>query len=270
MLRPLRRVILATLAMAAASLAGCASVDDTLSVGMINAPVSSAPRYGDSDPVDDWEGGAPHGFPVHGIDVSKYQGTIDWPAVRNAGIAFAFIKATEGGDRFDERFKKYWRGAGQAGIPRSAYHFYYFCRPAIEQADWFIRNVPRERGTLPHVLDMEWNAHSPTCQLRPPAQVVRREMNIFLDRIERHYGKRPIIYTTVDFHEENLAGHMRDEVFWLRSVKAHPRVTYPGRNWAFWQYTGTGRVPGIAGDTDINVFAGSRSNWRDWLDTALR
>ena len=258
-------------AIATLAAAGCTGVDHGAPTGAVDAiDAAAAPRYGDSDPVDAWEGGAPFGFPVHGIDVSKWQGNIDWPTVRGAGIAFAFIKATEGGDLLDEAFMGNWRDSRSARIPRGAYHFYYFCTPARRQARWFIRNVPRERDTLPHVLDVEWNHTSPTCRLRPPADTVRREMEIFLDMLERRYGTRPIIYTTVDFHRDNLAGHMDGETFWLRSVKAHPRVTYPGRDWAFWQYTGTGLVPGIDGETDINVFAGGRDRWRDWLEAATR
>jgi len=245
-------------------IAGCTKVDYSALTQSLEASYAAAtPRYGDSDPVHDWEGGGPHGFPVHGIDVSKWQGEIDWKTVRRAGIEFAFIKATEGGDMLDDAFMRNWNGARRAGVPRSAYHFFYFCTSARQQARWFIRNVPRESGSLPHVLDMEWNPKSPTCRFRPPAQTVRKEMDVFLDMIERHYGKRPIIYTTVDFHRDNLAGHMEDEVFWLRSVAAHPKVT-------FWQYTGTGLVPGVNGDTDINVFAGDRGQWRDWLEVATR
>ncbi|MEM1377957.1 MAG: GH25 family lysozyme [Pseudomonadota bacterium] len=228
------------------------------------------PRYGDSDPVFEWEGGAPFSFPVHGVDVSKWQGSLNWRELARQNIRFAFIKATEGGDLLDDNFIEKWRNSRAAGVPRGAYHFLYFCTSAEDQARWFIRNVPRERGALPPVLDAEWNPKSPTCKRRPPPAEVRAKMNRWLDIVERHYGKRPIIYTTVDFHRENLVGHMNNETFWLRSTKTHPKVTYPGRRWAFWQYTSTGRIPGANGDIDINVFAGSESAWRDWLRAATR
>lgn len=245
---------------AVVALAGCSmSSQDVLSVGPIMPT-----RFGDSDPVD-FGYVTPRHYPVHGIDVSKYQGNVDWRAVKQSGVAFAFIKATEGGDRVDDRFHEYWRETRHHGIPRSGYHFYYFCRPAIEQARWYIENVPREATALPPVLDMEWNPHSPTCTYRPPAEKVRSEMRIFLDAIERHYGKKPIIYTTVDFHRENIDGHFRDYPMWLRSVAEHPETLYPGHDWHFWQYTGTGIVPGITGDVDINVFAGNEDAWRTWL-----
>ena len=221
-------------------------------------------RYGDRKPVD-FGKYHPDRYPVHGIDVSKWQGDIDWNEVRRAGAAFVFIKATEGGDHNDNRFPEYWRGARAAGIPHAPYHFYYFCRPAREQAAWFIANVPRESVQMPPVLDVEWNHASKTCTTRPDPETVRIEMKVWMDIVGRHYGKRPIIYTPVDFHRENLDGHFQNYQFWLRSVAAHPQDIYPDHPWTFWQYTGTGMMPGIKGDTDINAFAGSKSQWQEWL-----
>lgn len=228
-----------------------------------------APRFADNDPHD-WADRAPWTYAVHGTDVAKYQNRVDWPKAKASGIAFAFIKATEGGDRVDERFLENWNATRLHGIPRSAYHFYYFCRPAIEQAQWFIRNVPREASSLPHVLDMEWNPQSPTCKLRPDAATVRSEMRIFLEALTRHYGKKPIIYTSIDFWEDNGLDRFRGYDWWLRSVSAHPHERYGRRNFRFWQYTGTGVVPGIEGDADINVFNGSRAEWKAWLRSNTR
>lgn len=228
---------------------------------------SIAPKFADKDPQD-FGSVTPHHHKVHGIDVSKWNGDIDWRKVRQSGVSFAFIKATEGKDRVDSRFDEYWRAARAAGIPHAPYHFYYFCSSADEQADWFIRNVPKEAMHLPPVLDVEWNPTSKTCRHRPNALTVRSEMKRFMDRIQAHYGKRPIIYTSVDFHRDNLVGAFDDYHFWVRSVAKHPRDIYPDRRWAFWQYTSTGVIPGIRGDTDINVFAGDEKNWRNWVAAA--
>lgn len=244
---------------------GSSLTTQTLFPVTLTAPASGAAmRYGDNDPVD-FGKLHPGIHPVHGIDVSKYQGTIDWDQTRRAGVAFAFMKATEGGDRVDARFDQYWRQARAVGIPHAPYHFYYFCTPAAVQAQWFIRNVPKSAVKLPPVLDMEWNPASPSCKLRPDPETVRSEMQIWLKMVERHYGKRPIIYTTVDFHRENIDGHFRAYPFWLRSVAAHPSEIYPGHHWTFWQYTGTGQIPGIEGDADINAFAGTQAEWKQWL-----
>lgn len=222
------------------------------------------PRFGDRDPHD-WKGRSPHAYAVHGTDVSKYQGLIDWKEKRKNGIAFSFIKATEGGDIFDDHFTRHWNGAKRAGIKRGAYHFFYFCRPAFEQARWFIRNVPRDPSALPPVLDMEWNPSSPTCKFRPEPAAVRKEMSVFLKQVERHYRKKPIIYTTIDFYRDNELHKLKGYPYWLRSVAGDPYRKYDNQSWLFWQYTGTGKVPGVNGDTDINVFNGNRKAWREWL-----
>jgi lysozyme len=258
-------------ATALALLAGCTSMDDLKptasgSMSSIAAMVATAhPRFGDNDPHDWTLASAPTGYAVHGTDVSKYQRDVDWPTARDAGISFAFIKATEGGDRVDDYFARHWRGAKAAGVPRAAYHFYYFCRTAAEQARWFIRNVPKERGALPPVLDMEWNPDSPTCKKRPKAETVRSEMRVFLETVERHYGQKPIIYTSIDFYEDNGLSGFHGYPYWLRSVAGHPSSRYGDRTWTFWQYTGTGVVPGIDGNADINVFNGSAATWRKWV-----
>jgi len=251
---------------AALFLGGCGSVisDPHLMRSDKTSPaIAAGLRYGDYQPHQ-WGRKKPKDYPVHGIDVSKYQGRIDWCQVKQAGIEFAFIKATEGGDRQDERFKENWQGTKAVGLRRGAYHFYYFCRPAEEQAAWFINTVPKETDSLPPVLDMEWNHLSPTCKLRPTAEIVRREMRKFLALIEQHYGRRAIIYTTVDFFDRNGLAEFKNHAFWLRSVAGHPDEKYGPHPWLFWQYTGTGAIPGIATPTDINVFAGSRTAWEKW------
>jgi lysozyme len=248
-------------------LAGCTSADVLSGTSASFSAVNpNKPKFGDSDPHD-WSNVslAPHRYAVHGTDVSKYQPNIDWAAAREAGISFAFLKATEGGDRVDSSFGRHWLAAKAAGVPRAAYHFYYFCRTGAEQAAWFIANVPKERGSLPPVLDMEWNPDSPTCKKRPPKDEVRAEMRVFLAAVEKHYGKTPIIYTSIDFFEDNDLASFTGYPYWLRSVAGHPNSRYGEHPWTFWQYTGTGVVPGIKGDADINVFNGGAAEWRRWL-----
>lgn len=232
------------------------------------AAVISA-NFGDADPVDHG-GRPPESYPVHGIDLSRFQTRVDWASARANGVNFAFIKATEGGDIVDEKFRDHWRGAGRAGVRRGAYHFFYHCRPAIEQARWFIRHVPRTAGALPPVLDMEWTPTSPTCTIRRPAEEIRRDAKIFIEAVSAHYGQRPILYTSIDFFEDNQMWKVKGADFWLRAVAEHPSDLYDGQPWTFWQYTSTGRVAGIAGDVDINVFAGSEAAWGSWLASRVQ
>lgn len=224
----------------------------------------NAPNFGDADPFD-WTGRRPESYPVHGIDLSRWQGQVDWRTARANGVTFAFIKATEGGDRLDPSFEVHRQAAAVAGVPHGAYHFYYWCTPAEVQARWFIANVPREPGHLPPILDVEWNPDSPSCRSRPAPDTVRSEMRTFLDILARHYGQRPLIYTTIGFWQDNDLARMTGEEFWLRSTAGHPTETYDGARWSFWQYSGTGLVPGITGRVDLNAFAGSETAWANWL-----
>jgi lysozyme len=211
---------------------------------------------------------AAHIMPIQGIDVSYWQGQIEWQRVREAGIHFAFIKATEGGDHLDPKFLDNWYAAKRAGVARSAYHFVYWCRPAHEQALWFMLNVPPDGDALPPVLDVEWNGHSKTCPNRIPRDKALAKIKILLDAMQAHTGKRPIIYTDLKFHREVLEGEFTNYNFWLRSVAAKPEAVYRNRNWAFWQFTTTGSVPGIKGHVDRNSFNGTRGDWErvlNWL-----
>ena len=263
-----RRVFLSGLG---ATLAGCGAGPKSarlmdpnmLDPASYRAPGIPAP-FGDTRPHG-WSGLAPANLSVHGIDAARYQGLIDFRTARSAGVNFAWLKATEGGDFIDSGFEQNSRAARAAGVPVGGYHFYYFCRPASEQARWFIKNVPRRRGDLPPVLDIEWNHTSPSCQLRPPAQTVRDEMRVFLRALSDHYGTRPVIYTTVDFWHENALDQFTGYDMWLRSVAGHPSGRYPGARWTFWQYSGTGVVPGVPGTVDMNAFHGSPTAWRNWL-----
>ena len=216
-------------------------------------------------PKSQFTGPYPSDFAVHGIDVSKYQGDIDWQSVRESGVEFAFIKATEGGNHADEKFAQNWNGARAAGIARGAYHFVWWCRDPREEIAQFKRIVPVERDALPPVLDVEATPESRTCKRTLHREEVLADMRLMLAEMERHYGKRPIIYVTVDFYQHVMhPGEFADYPVWVRSVKHAPPVTYPGRRWAFWQYQSDGYVPGIRGKVDRNAFAGTREQFYAW------
>ncbi|MCL6708288.1 glycoside hydrolase family 25 protein [Pseudomonas sp. R2.Fl] len=223
-----------------------------------------AQRFRDAKPIN-FGRVKPKHYAVHGVDVSRWQGDIDWPKLRTQGANFAYIKATDGGDHVDPMFRKNWRGAKEAGLKRGAYHFFYWCRVASQQAEWFIKNVPNDPDALPPVIDVEYNAES-SCRFRLSPEKAREKMQVFMDILERHYGKRPVIYTAPDFYKDNLAGHFKNYPFWLRAVAAHPSKVYPKRNWVFWQYSGSGLSQGVDHKIDLNVFGGSVDDWHNWLE----
>jgi lysozyme len=208
----------------------------------------------------------PTDFEVHGIDVSKYQGDIDWATVRRSGVEFVWIKATEGANHVDSKFQQNWAGAKQAGIARGAYHFVWWCRHPHEEVAWFKANVPNDPDALPPVLDVEATPDSKSCKRTLHREEVLADMRIMLQDMERAYGKRPVIYVTVDFYQHIMhPNEFSDYPVWVRSVKHSPPVTYPGRRWVFWQYQSDGLVPGIRGKVDRNAFAGTRAQWNAWL-----
>jgi lysozyme len=220
-------------------------------------PESELPKYSAARHVE---------HPIQGIDVSKYQGEIDWQQVRDGGVRFAWIKATEGGDVVDSKFQANWEGARAAGIPRGAYHFMFWCRPWQEEANWFIKNVPVEPDALPPVLDVEATPQSKMCKRTLERDKAIADMRLILQELERHYGKRPVIYSSVDFYQSILFdGALSEYPIWVRSTKYHPAVRYGDRHWHIWQYASDGSVPGIQGAVDRNAFYGSEGDWRRWL-----
>ncbi len=221
-------------------------------------------NFGDSDPTD-WAGRGPAAHPVHGADASRHQTEVDWRLSRSNGVNFVFIKATEGADDLDPMFREHWRTARAAGIRTGAYHFWYHCASGAEQARNFIRRVPRAAGALPPVLDLEWTPRSPTCTRRTPEDELLREAQAFIEAVAAHYGQRPIVYVSPDIYAERHLDRLRGVEFWLRSVAGHPAEVYPGQRWTFWQYSGTGLIPGYGGEGDLNVFAGSEADWAAWL-----
>jgi lysozyme len=221
------------------------------------------PRFRDTHPIS-FGSVKPKSFAIHGVDISRWQGNIDWTKLRSQGANFAYIKSTDGGDHLDPMFHKNWNSAGKAGLKRGAYHFFYWCRSGADQAKWFIRNVPKSQNALPPVIDVEYN-HTSSCKARPSKANVLKKMKSFMDALEAHYGQRPIIYTAPDFYDDNLRGQFTSHQFWLRSVAAHPSKTYPDRRWVFWQYSGTGLSHGVKGQIDLNVFNGNNADWNRWL-----
>ena len=207
-------------------------------------------------------------YHISGIDVSKFQGDIDWSRVKASGVKFAYIKSTEGGDRVDENFRANWRGAAREGIPRGAYHFVYWCRDPRSQIKWFEKNVPADPKALPPVLDVELTPTSPTCKRILHRAETVREIGIMLAEMKRFYHKTPIIYTTVDFYRGILSdGALKQYPIWVRSTKYKPQVAYGQRPWRFWQYQSDGHVPGVPGHVDRNAFYGGSKQWLAFLGT---
>ena len=204
----------------------------------------------------------PNEYEIHGIDVSRYQQTISWDAVkemqvREIRIGFAFMKATEGISNIDPFFKRNWKKSKQSGVTRGAYHFFIASKDGKTQAENFIKRVNLESGDLPPVIDIEQS-------FGVNAQQVRKELKTWLDVVENYYGVKPIIYTYIDFYEKNLQGHFDDYPLWIAHYLQpnQPRIS---REWSFWQHSEQGRVNGIIPKVDFNVFNGDSMQFRELL-----
>ena len=198
----------------------------------------------------------PEGYEIHGIDVSHHQGRIDWEELKDNGminkcpIRFVMIKATEGATQIDENFEDNFYQARENGFTRGAYHFYSVHSTARQQAEFFLRQVKLENGDLPPVLDVE---HKPKEQTDVQFQNSVKE---WLDIVENHYKVKPIIYTYYKFKMKYLNDSIFDQYpYWIAHYYVDS-VEYKGR-WKFWQHTDVGRLPGIKGNVDLNIYNGS-------------
>ncbi len=198
-----------------------------------------------------------------GIDVSHYQGKIKWDKVKridNKKISFVFIRATQGDDGRDKRFERNWSSAKEKGFIRGAYHYYRPNENSIKQADNFIKNVKLEAGDFPPVLDIEKFSR---IQSRRSLQIALKK---WLDRVEEHYGVKPIIYTGASHYKDLLDNDtFNDYVLWVANYNDVKLPFKKENNWVFWQYRDWGYVNGIKGDVDLNVFNGSNEQLDDLL-----
>ena len=198
----------------------------------------------------------PEGYEIHGIDISHYQGEIDWDELRNNGmiercpVRFVMIKATEGSTRIDDRFKENFYQAREYGFIRGAYHFWSTRSSGRAQAEHFLRQVKLEDGDLPPVLDVEHKAKDQT------PEEFKESVLTWLRLVEKAYDAKPIIYTYYKFKLTSLNDSVfNDYPYWIAHYYVDS-VKYEGP-WKFWQHTDCGRLPGIKGYVDFNIYNGS-------------
>ena len=202
---------------------------------------------------------------MRGIDVSHYQGVIDWQTLSEQNIRFAFIKATEGSSTVDERFADNWNNVSRTELYAGAYHFFSFDSPASSQAALFIETVGNLEGKLPPVIDIEY--YGDKRQSPPDQEAVAESLQELLVILEDEYDAKPIIYTTYPVYRRYIKGHFDDYPLWIRNVYYTPDLS-PGLNWQFWQYSDTAVLNGYQGDEaciDMNAFSGTENQLRQYL-----
>lgn len=205
-------------------------------------------------------------YPIRGVDVSYYQGEIDWEILAEEGIDFAFIKATEGSSHIDTKFEENWEQAGKTGLKRGAYHFFSFESRGEAQAEHFISVVPKEEGMLSPVVDIEFYGNR--FHNKPDVEGTRKELQCLLDTLEMYYGVKPLIYATESSYSTYIRGAFDDYPLWIRNVYFSPNMGMPGK-WTFWQYDSEAKLRGYSGEEehiDLNVFHGSELEWVKFLE----
>lgn len=196
---------------------------------------------------------------VVGVDVSHYQGDIDWSLLGRSGVRFAYIKATEGSSLQDDHFQRNWAGANQAGVARGAYHFFTLCSKAEDQAQNFFTAVPVVPDALPPMIDLEIsNPCGNKYVMKDPAGEIAKLQKLIADK----YGRQPVFYVTDEFERTYLQGLFPDQDLWVRSIQWPPN--YRVQQWIIWQYHDHAHKPGVATDLDLNFFRGGDWAFDTW------
>lgn len=203
-------------------------------------------------------------YPIRGVDVSHYQGEIDWKVLSGQGIDFAYIKATEGSSHTDPEFMKNWMGAQAVNLKAGAYHFFSFDSQANDQLLHFIQTVPDSDQMLPPAVDFEFYGDK---KVNPPdKREAVEQLKILLEGLEAYYEVRPVLYATEDSWQMYLQEGFEDYPLWIRNVIRKPQID---PEWLFWQFTNRERLKGYEGQEkfiDMNVFAGDREEWEAWAN----
>lgn len=198
-------------------------------------------------------------YPVRGIDLSAHNGAVDFEVLTEQGVDFAYLKATEGTDFTDRYYPDNARRALLSGIPCGAYHFFRFDTDGELQALNFHDALRGRRFALPPAIDIEeWgnpDGHE-------TAQIVER-LRKMLQTLER-LGYTPTLYTNKGGYYRFVRGNFDSYPLWICSF-TDPPLEGARTRWTFWQYNHRGRIQGVEGTVDLNVFSGSREEFQELL-----
>jgi lysozyme len=189
---------------------------------------------------------------ISGIDVSKWQGVINWPSVKAAGIQFAFIRASVGFKK-DKFFPANWTESRGAGLVRGAYHYLLAGQDAGVQAELFASLAAIQPGDLPPVLDVEAIDNE-----QVSGKKVVQAVKTWVGVVEERTGRKPIIYTNPAYWNQLQTDDFGSSPLWVAHWGVHkPTLPRGWETWTFWQYSEKGQVSGIQGFVDLDRFNGS-------------
>lgn len=193
---------------------------------------------------------------MKGIDISTFQGTIDWGAVaQSQQIGFAYVKATEGGSFVDDQFARNWKTSALRGVPRGAYHFFRFAIDPLKQADHFVSVISPTKGDLLPMVDVEVDDGVISVDAKVDA------LSTFIVRVEKALGGRHmVVYTGYGFWNGSMGGSdaFSGHPLWIAEYNddAAPALPAGWNDWLIWQYSDAGRVPGINANVDLDRLNG--------------
>lgn len=202
---------------------------------------------------------------VKGVDVSHYQGQVDMGKLEEQGMAFAYIKATEGSSTVDGNFQGNWESVSRTGLLAGAYHFFSFDSSGKKQAKHYIETVGDLSGMLIPAVDVEY--YGKKGKNPPDKREVWDNLTAFLDALEEEYGRKPLIYTTYKVYFRYIKGKFSDYPLWIRNVYCKPGLEL-GREWDFWQYSDTSVLEGYDGREkyiDCNAFCGPADRLQEYV-----
>jgi lysozyme len=203
---------------------------------------------------------------VRGIDVSHYQGVIDWKVVGKSNLGFVFVKATGGITYTDPMFHTNWHALRSQNMARGAYHFFYAADDGKAQAENFLKALGELKPTdLPPVLDVEIADHT-------DAKALLEGVLTWLETVEEETNRRPIIYTGVSFGQQFLTDpKLAKYPLWIadygKKIEAIP-APWKDTSWSFWQHSQSGQSVGIKGLVDLDVFNGDADTFEAFIKSS--
>lgn len=196
-----------------------------------------------------------------GIDVSHYQGKINWDKVAASGVAFAYSKTTQGITGVDSRYAVNLSGATAAGVPFGSYHFFEPDDDPVKQAEHFLSVAKIGAGSMPPVLDVEKTPKTAS------SAAFSKSILTWLNKVEAETNCAPLIYASPSFFSEHFDATLDGTPYWLAEYASAPRPPSGDKTWVLWQHSSSGSVKGISGQVDLDWFAGDANALKEFLCT---
>lgn len=194
-----------------------------------------------------------HRHLTFGLDVSQYQGEINWAEIdsveKSFKLDYVLIRATAGADKVDSEFKDNWKSSQKKQLIRGAYHYYRPDENSIQQASNFIKTVSLQKGDLPPVLDIEQLPNDQSIE------DLKKGLRRWLEKVDAHYKVKPIIYSGEKYYENFLKEEFKGYTFWIANYNFFVEEIKP--DWTFWQFTEKATINGINEKVDLNIYNGT-------------